>query len=207
MADPIQHQVAIVGCGIIGRTHAETIAERPDATVTALVDGDADTRDALAAWLKEAGQPEPEVYDDLTTALTGSASSLVAICTPSGTHAALAEQALNEKKHVVIEKPLDVDLARARRLGAAATRAANYGVVSSVISQNRFGGGSSLVHQAIQAGTSTSMPVRPADTRRSTATSSARSRMAAGRRSPSRTVSRHSPRSGPSTSPRRSSGR
>ena len=149
---PTQHQVAIVGCGIIGRTHAETIAERPDATVTALVDSDAATRDALAAWLKEAGEPEPEVYDDLTSALTESASSIVAICTPSGTHAKLAEQVLNEKKHVVIEKPLDVDLPRARRLGAAATRAAGYGVVSSVISQNRFGGGSSLIHEAIQAG-------------------------------------------------------
>ena len=132
------HQVAIVGCGIIGRTHADTIAARPDAEVTVLVDGDSAAREALAARLKEAGQPEPKVYDDLAAALSGSDISLVAICTPSGTHAALAEQALNEKKHVVIEKPLDVDLVRARRLGAAATRAANHGVVSSVISQHRF---------------------------------------------------------------------
>lgn len=146
------HQVAIVGCGIIGRTHADTIAARPDATVTALVDGDAAAREALAARLKEAGQPEPKVYDDLTAALSGSDISLVAICTPSGTHAALAEQALNEKKHVVIEKPLDVDLIRARRLGAAATRAANHGVISSVISQHRFDPGSALVSKAIRDG-------------------------------------------------------
>lgn len=146
------HQVAIVGCGIIGRTHADTIAARWDATVTALVDGDAAAREALAARLKEAGQPEPKVYDDLTAALSGSDISLVAICTPSGTHAALAEQALNEKKHVVIEKPLDVDLIRARRLGAAATRAANHGVISSVISQHRFDPGSALVSKAIRDG-------------------------------------------------------
>lgn len=146
------HQVAIVGCGIIGRTHADTIAARPDATVTALVDGDPAAREALAAHLLAAGQPEPKVYDDLTAALSGSDISLVAICTPSGTHAALAEQALGEKLHVVIEKPLDVDLTRARRLGAAATRAANHGVVSSVISQHRFDPGSSLIAEAIQAG-------------------------------------------------------
>ncbi|TCM40223.1 Gfo/Idh/MocA family protein [Kribbella sp. VKM Ac-2568] len=146
------HQVAIVGCGIIGRTHADTIAARPDAIVTALVDGDAAAREALAARLKEAGQPEPKVYDDLTATLSGSDISLVAICTPSGTHAALAEQALNEKKHVVIEKPLDVDLIRARRLGAAATRAANHGVISSVISQHRFDPGSALVSRAIRDG-------------------------------------------------------
>jgi predicted dehydrogenase len=153
MADTTDnHQVAIVGCGIIGRTHADTIAARPDATVTALIDGDAAARESLAASLVAAGQPEPKVYDNLGAALSGSDISLVAICTPSGTHAALAEQALAEKKHVVIEKPLDVDLPRARRLGAAATRAANHGVVSSVISQHRFDPGSALVAEAIKSG-------------------------------------------------------
>ncbi|MFI5695166.1 Gfo/Idh/MocA family protein [Kribbella sp. NPDC051586] len=151
MADT-QQQVAIVGCGIIGRTHAKTIAERPDAIVTALVDPDGGAREALRAQLTEAGQPEPKQYDDLTAALSGSDVSLVAICTPSGTHAELAEVALNEKKHVIIEKPVDVDVARARRLGAAATRAANQGVTSSVISQHRFDAGSAVVKQAIDAG-------------------------------------------------------
>jgi UDP-N-acetyl-2-amino-2-deoxyglucuronate dehydrogenase len=146
------HQVAIVGCGVIGRTHAETIAARPDATVTALIDGDAAARESLAALLVTAGRPAPKMYDDLVSALSGSDISLVAICTPSGTHAALAEQALAEKKHVVIEKPLDVDLPRARRLGAAATRAASHGVVSSVISQHRFDPGSALVAEAIKSG-------------------------------------------------------
>lgn len=146
------HQVAIVGCGIIGRTHAETVALRPDAEVTALVDGDRAAAEALATWLMAAGHPEPKVYGDLGAALSGPDISLVAICTPSGTHAALAEMALSEKKHIVIEKPLDVDLPRARRLGAAATRAAGHGVVSSVISQHRFDPGSAQVSEAIKAG-------------------------------------------------------
>src|SRR5437763_13426859 len=115
MADT-QQQVAIVGCGIIGRAHAKTVAERPDAIVTALVDSDAAARESLRDQLVELGEPEPKLFEDLTAALSGSDVTLVAICTPSGTHAALAEQALDEKKHVVIEKPLDVDLVRARRL-------------------------------------------------------------------------------------------
>jgi UDP-N-acetyl-2-amino-2-deoxyglucuronate dehydrogenase len=153
MADTTDnHQVAIVGCGVIGRTHADTVAARPDATVTALIDADAAARESLAASLVATGQPEPKVYADLGEALSGSDISLVAICTPSGTHAALAEQALDEKVHVVIEKPLDVDLPRGRRLGAAATRAAKHGVVSSVISQHRFDPGSALVAGAIKSG-------------------------------------------------------
>lgn len=151
MADQTEHQVAIVGCGIIGRTHAETVAARADAGVTALVDNDAAAREALAAQLTKAGQPEPKQYPDLAAALADAAISLVAICTPSGTHAALAELALGAKKHVVIEKPLDVDLPRARRLGAAVERAADHGVLASVISQHRFDPGSALVAEAIRA--------------------------------------------------------
>ncbi|HEU4948927.1 MAG TPA: Gfo/Idh/MocA family oxidoreductase [Kribbella sp.] len=153
MADTTDNQrVAIVGCGVIGRTHADTLAARPDTTVAALIDGDRAVRETLAASLQAAGHPRPEGYGDLASALAGSEVDLVAICTPSGTHAALAEQALADKLHVVIEKPLDVDLPRARRLGAAATRAANHGVVSSVISQHRFDPGSALVAKAIAAG-------------------------------------------------------
>jgi predicted dehydrogenase len=151
MADT-QQQVAIVGCGIIGRTHAGTVADRPDAVVSALVDPDPAARDALKAQLAEAGQPEPKVFDDLAAALSGAEITLVAVCTPSGTHADLAEEALAAKKHVVIEKPIDVDMARARRLGAAVTRAAGQGVRTSVISQHRFDAGSAAVKSAIDAG-------------------------------------------------------
>ncbi|MGC4938948.1 Gfo/Idh/MocA family protein [Kribbella sp. DT2] len=146
------HQVAIVGCGIIGRTHADTVSARPDATVTALVDVDPAAAQALAARLTEAGHPEPKVYGDLEAAIAGSDVSLVAVCVPSGTHVTIAEQALEHKKHVVIEKPLDVDLAKGRRLGAAAARAAGHGVVCSVISQHRFDPGSAFVAEAIRAG-------------------------------------------------------
>src|SRR5262249_38209078 len=108
--------------------------------------------EALKAQLIELGQPEPKVYEDLAVALSGPDVSLVAICTPSGTHAALATQAINEHKHVVIEKPLDVDVAQGRRLGAAAERAAKQGQVLSVISQHRFDAGSVAIKEAIDAG-------------------------------------------------------
>jgi len=151
-ATDLGHRVAIVGCGIIGRTHADTVAAHPEASVVALVDSIPPGRAALAARLAAAGHPEPRQYDDLTSALAAGDVDLVAICTPSGTHAALAEEALAEKKHVVVEKPLDVDLPRARKLGAAAAAAATGGLVSSVISQHRFDPGSVLVARTIAEG-------------------------------------------------------
>ena len=55
-------------------------------------------------------------------------------------------------KHVVIEKPLDVDLSRAQEIEAAAKEAAGKGIVASVISQHRFDQSSVAVSRAIADG-------------------------------------------------------
>ena len=48
---------------------------------------------------------------------------LVVVCSPSGLHVQLAETAIAAGKHVVIEKPLDVSVARARRISELAAEA------------------------------------------------------------------------------------
>ena len=73
------------------------------------------------------------------------AAELVVICTPSGLHIGLAEEALAAGLHVVIEKPLDVDLARGRRIAELARAAAGRGILSTVISQHRFNPSSVVV--------------------------------------------------------------
>jgi predicted dehydrogenase len=68
---------------------------------------------------------------------------LVSITSSSGSHARLALAALAAGKHVVIEKPMAMNAAEARRIIAAA---AERRVVLSVISQRRF----EPVHQAVK---------------------------------------------------------
>jgi hypothetical protein len=75
----------------------------------------------------------------------------VAVCVPSGLHADVAVPALEAGKHTVIEKPIDVTVAAARRVAEAAA-AAGEGVVTAVISQHRFDPGSQVVQRAIAEG-------------------------------------------------------
>jgi predicted dehydrogenase len=67
-------------------------------------------------------------------------------------HADAAQEALAAGKHVVIEKPLDVSLDRARRVAELAAQAEKRGQVCSVISQHRFDPASAAVYQAVAQG-------------------------------------------------------
>jgi UDP-N-acetyl-2-amino-2-deoxyglucuronate dehydrogenase len=149
---PASLGVAIVGCGMIGKTHAAAIGAVPGLTVIAVVDAEPASAAALADTIEASGVARPREFSSLSAALLDDSVALVAICTPSGLHVELAEEAIAARKHVVIEKPLDVDLARARRAAEMATTAETRGLVMSVISQHRFDPASDAVHRAIEAG-------------------------------------------------------
>jgi UDP-N-acetyl-2-amino-2-deoxyglucuronate dehydrogenase len=142
-------ETAIVGSGIIGRNHAAAIRRHPGLRVAALVDTVAEANAALAA---EFPDDPPGTYGTLDEALADRPIDLVAICTPTGLHVDLVEQALAAGRHVVVEKPLDVTLERARHLSGLAKEAEARGLVASVISQHRFDPASVAVAEAIAGG-------------------------------------------------------
>ncbi|NEN07175.1 Gfo/Idh/MocA family oxidoreductase [Diaminobutyricibacter tongyongensis] len=145
--------VAIVGCGIIGLNHARAIARHPRLTITALVDAVPAAATMLADQVEsELGIARPAEHVSLTAALAASPIDLVVVCTPSGLHVPLAEEALLAGKHVVIEKPLDVSMERAREIAGLAAAAATRGLVVSVISQHRFDPSSVAVARAVRDG-------------------------------------------------------
>jgi UDP-N-acetyl-2-amino-2-deoxyglucuronate dehydrogenase len=150
MSEPIG--VALVGCGAIAFTHVSAIARIPDLELKALVDVDTASAHSLADYIDGEGRPRPATFDSLTDALAAGGIGLVVICTPSGLHVSLAEEALAAGCHVIIEKPLDVSLPRARRIAELASAAADRGLVVSVISQHRFDPSSVVVHDAVTKG-------------------------------------------------------
>ncbi|MFZ4506426.1 MAG: Gfo/Idh/MocA family protein [Fimbriimonas sp.] len=117
----------IVGCGAISSTHAEAIRAVPGATLV----GFYDVLPERAA--KRAAAFEVLAYDDLAK-LFGEVDA-VCVCVPSGLHAELGIAAARAGKHVLVEKPIEVTLAKAEEL-VRECRAA--GVKLSVISQHRF---------------------------------------------------------------------
>jgi UDP-N-acetyl-2-amino-2-deoxyglucuronate dehydrogenase len=134
---------AIVGAGVIGDLHAQTIAGLPGAQVSVVVDAQLEHAQALAA------RHQALAVTDLSEALSVPDVDAVAICTPSGQHAGMVVAALRAGKHVVVEKPLDISLPAAFRV-AAAERDSDRRV--TVISQHRFDTSSQVVHDAVSSG-------------------------------------------------------
>ena len=135
---------ALIGCGVIGQTHAKSIAALGNrAQLVLTVDELADRAEKLAANYgaeHTTSVPEALARDDVDA---------VAVCTPSGLHADAAVAALDAGKHVVVEKPIDVTVEAALRVHAAEQRS---GKTVTVISQHRFDPSSQLVHRAIGDG-------------------------------------------------------
>lgn len=144
--------VAIAGCGVIGRSHAAAVHELPELRITALVDEVPEAAESLAQWIEGNGSEKPATFRTLADAFAGAAVDVVIIATPSGLHIQQALEVLDAGKHVVIEKPLDVNLNRAEEILAAAKAAEARGLVASVISQHRFDPASLVVDQACRQG-------------------------------------------------------
>lgn len=104
---------AIIGSGAIAPTHARVLAALPDAELTAIHSRSIEKGKALA---DQFGCRYFENYQEL---LQHAEIDAVAICTPSGAHAAFALDAAKAGKHVVIEKPLEISLEQADAIIAA----------------------------------------------------------------------------------------
>jgi len=94
---------AIVGCGHIGKRHAEMVSRHPEAELVALCD--VLPKEKLGLESRVLGAvPFFSSIDDLLK--SNSEIEVVNICAPNGLHASLSIKALEAKKHVVCEKPM-----------------------------------------------------------------------------------------------------
>ncbi len=120
---------ALLGCGAIASTHAKALLSLPEcARLSACGDVDMAKADALALQYATRAMSWREILSDDTI-------DAVSICTPSGTHAALAAEALRSGKHVLVEKPFDVT---SKACIPALEAQRESGKVLAVVSQHRF---------------------------------------------------------------------
>jgi len=128
--------VGVVGCGSIGRMHIHAFKDL-GARVAVVSSRRADYASAVA---QEEGC---DFTTDPEALVRRPELDLVAITTSSGSHARLALAALAAGKHVVVEKPMAMTPADARRM---IDDAAARGLMLSVISQRRF----EPIHQIVK---------------------------------------------------------
>ena len=119
----------IIGCGNISTLHAQAISSIPGARLRAFHSKSQQRGHEMANRYGVVWEAE------LARFLARPDIQIVTLCTPSGTHADLGIQAARAGKHVVVEKPIDVSLEKARRLIAACEEAS---VKLAVIFQSRW---------------------------------------------------------------------
>ncbi|HEX9366882.1 MAG TPA: Gfo/Idh/MocA family oxidoreductase [Vicinamibacterales bacterium] len=121
-------RVGILGAGGISDTHARS-ARAIDGVEIVAVHGA--NRDKAAALARSAGAV---AYEDLA-AFLAHPMDIVAIGSPSGVHAEQALAAIDRGLHVLVEKPLDINVVRIDAVIEAADRA---GVKVGVFFQDRL---------------------------------------------------------------------
>ncbi len=136
--------IALIGVGPGSEPHLQSLAALADSV---------DLRWALARSnpdkARAAVPPSTRVTADLQDILGDPLVEAVIVATPAYTHLEIASATLAAGKHTLVEKPLDVTLARAEELvGHAAT----HGVQLGVVLQHRFRPGAQRLKQLLDAG-------------------------------------------------------
>eukprot|EP01051_Picozoa_sp_SAG22_P015159 SAG22_NODE_1945_length_3279_cov_1.768239_5_plen_275_part_00 len=136
----------IVGCGMISAFHQKAIAGLGGEGRARLVG----CCDNVAAAAERFGAEHGcKAFGSLSAMLADPAIAVVTICTPSGLHMEPAVAAAEAGKHVIVEKPLEVTLARCDAIIAAC--AAN-DVTLGTVFPTRFHDASQRLKAAVDAG-------------------------------------------------------
>jgi predicted dehydrogenase len=113
MLQPVANptRVAVVGCGYWGMNYVRVLGELPDAQVAGVCDQRTSRLDDVARRY-----PGVPLTTDVDEALADEEIDAVVVCTQAATHRELAGRALEAGKHVLVEKPLTVEVRDAEDL-------------------------------------------------------------------------------------------
>jgi len=124
---------ALIGCGKVGKTHAQALASLHTSRFVAVYDASLARAEAFAA------RYGARAYSDLEDLLADPEVKMASICTPHPTHPDLAVACAQAGIHCLVEKPMAVDLQGCDRAIAAADEApeSSWGWSANVASTSR----------------------------------------------------------------------
>lgn len=135
---------ALVGTGMAGLTHAR---EMPYVNGGELVAVCSRSEEKVRAFAREFGIPR--WYTDYRELVKDPSVDVVNVLVPTGQHGEVAIAASNAGKHVLVEKPLEINLERADEMLRVVRR---NGTKLGVIFQMRFGSVAKKLKAAVESG-------------------------------------------------------
>ena len=133
----------IIGCGMVADVHAAAITGLEHGKLVAVSSRNSDNvRRLVDAY-------HVDSYSDYREMLKRDDLDVVCVCTPSGVHLEAAVATAEARKHVIVEKPLEITLERCDQIIQACDEA---GVRLCAIFNSRFVEGSQLLKETIDSG-------------------------------------------------------
>jgi predicted dehydrogenase len=124
-----KQRVGLIGLGMAVAPHAKSLVDLKDRVDVVAWSPSAQRRDAFA-------KSYPFAFaNGVDSLLADPALDAVAILSPPNTHLDLVQKAVAARKHILLEKPLEISTARAQQLVDCAAQA---GVTLAVVLQHRF---------------------------------------------------------------------
>lgn len=117
MPEPLRF--ALAGYGWIAHHHARAIAACPDAVLAGVMGRDAEKREAFA---REHAAPGWRTWATAEEMCADAGVDVVVNALPNAFHAPVSIAAMEAGKHVLVEKPMAMDAAEARRMAEVARR-------------------------------------------------------------------------------------
>jgi predicted dehydrogenase len=135
---------AVIGCGHIGKRHAEMIERNEESELAALVD----VKSPIQLGIDHYKVPFYHSIEELLS--SGLAVDVLNICSPNGFHSEHAVKALTAKKHIVVEKPMALRKIDAEKI---IYKALNVHRHLFAVMQNRYSPPSMWVKDMVDSGT------------------------------------------------------
>lgn len=139
----MKYGFGIIGVGMIAQMHAKAIAQIPQARLVGCYDVDVNRAETFAQTFG------CTAYKTLDAFLSSPDIMIVTICTPSGLHMESAVAAAKAKKHIIVEKPLEITVQRCDEIIKAAQ---DNNVLLAGIFPSRFHAVAKVVKQAVDTG-------------------------------------------------------
>lgn len=135
--------VAIIGCGAITRVHLDAVVGSKMARLIAVVDSRKERARETAA------RYSCQWYEDYRTVLADEAVEVIHLCTPHYLHSPMAIEGVRTGKHVLVEKPVAINVGEAEKMIREAKINGRYIGVSF---QNRYNPTSLKAKELLESG-------------------------------------------------------
>ena len=139
-------RVGIIGTGRAGQCHAAAFSRLPDVAVTGLWNRTRSRAEKLAATLDG---PNIEIYQDWRELIERGGVDIISITADPVVRQGPFAQALAQQRHVLVEKPLSIDLPEAREMASLASQART---VTAISFNWRYSPGCQTIWRALREG-------------------------------------------------------